>query len=90
MWRQHTLNQTSHFTSYYLKEFNLSLPYGELKFERQTFKILLLLNKDLIRKNHNWRYIKKIGHQNPPKMSSLVSMLSHHIAIESFTHEKTL
>jgi hypothetical protein len=27
-------------------------------------------------------------HQNPSKNSSLVSMLLHHITIESFTHEK--
>jgi len=45
---------------------------------------------DLIRKNHNSRYIKKIGHQNPSKKSSLVSMLLHHITIESFIHFKTL
>jgi hypothetical protein len=31
-------------------------------------------------------YIEKINHQDPSKKSSLVSMLSHHIIIESFTH----
>jgi hypothetical protein len=42
--------------------------------------------KDLIKKNNNSKYIKKFGHQNPFKMSSLVSILLHHITIESFTH----
>jgi hypothetical protein len=30
------------------------------------------------------------GHQNLSKMSSLVSLLSHHITIESLTHYKAL
>jgi hypothetical protein len=44
------------------------------------------LVKELIRKNHNSRYIENFGHQNPSKKSSLVSMLLHHITIDSFTH----
>jgi hypothetical protein len=44
------------------------------------------LVKDLIRKNHNSKYIQNFGHQNLSKKSSLVSMLLHHITIESFTH----
>jgi hypothetical protein len=35
-------------------------------------------------KNHNSRYIEKFGHQNPLKNISLISMLPHHIIIESF------
>ncbi len=42
--------------------------------------------KDLIRKNHNSRYIEKFDHQNLSKKSSLVLMLLHHITIEFFTH----
>jgi hypothetical protein len=44
------------------------------------------LVKDLIRKNHNSRYIENFGHQNPSKKSFLVLMLLHHITIECFTH----
>jgi hypothetical protein len=47
------------------------------------------LVRDLIRKNHNSRYIETFGHQNRSKKSSLVSMLLHHITIDSFTHLKT-
>jgi len=32
------------------------------------------------------KYIKNFEHQNSFKKSSLVSMLSHHITIGSFTH----
>jgi hypothetical protein len=42
--------------------------------------------KDLIRKNHNSRYVENFGHQNFSKKSFLISMLLHHITIESFTH----
>jgi hypothetical protein len=43
--------------------------------------------KDLINlKYHNSKYMEFFCHQNPSKMSSLVSMLLHHITIESFTH----
>jgi hypothetical protein len=35
-------------------------------------------------KNHNSKYIEKIGLQNSLKKSSLVSMLSHNIIVESF------
>jgi hypothetical protein len=38
------------FEIYYIKKFNLSLPYGELKFERCDFKILLSLYKGLNKK----------------------------------------
>jgi len=42
--------------------------------------------KDLIKKNHNSRYIENFDHQNSFKKSSLVLMLLHHITIEFFTH----
>jgi hypothetical protein len=42
--------------------------------------------KDLIKKHHNSNYIEIFYHQNPSKKSSLASMVSHHIAIESFIH----
>jgi hypothetical protein len=42
--------------------------------------------KDFIKKNLNSRYIENFGHQNLSKKSSLVSMLLHHITVESFTH----
>jgi hypothetical protein len=71
---------------YYKKNFNPSLSYGELKFERWVFKLLISLIKHLIIKNHNLKYIEKFNHQNPSKKSSLISMLSHYITIESFTH----
>jgi hypothetical protein len=59
---------------------NFNLKYELLKYYFHSVK-------DLIRKNHNSKYRrKKIGHQNPSKKSSLVSMLLHHITIESFTH----
>jgi hypothetical protein len=45
---------------------------------------------DLIRKNHNSRYIENFGHQNPSKKSSLVSMLLHHITIEYIINLKKL
>jgi hypothetical protein len=46
-------------------------------------KILLLSKKkELIRKNHNSKYIENFDHQNPSKKSSLVSTLPHHITIE--------
>jgi hypothetical protein len=34
--------------------------------------------------------MKIFDHENPSKMSSLVSMLPHHITSESFIHAKTL
>jgi hypothetical protein len=46
------------------------------------------LIKDLLKKNHNSRYIENFDYQNPSKTSSLISMLSHHITIECFTHQK--
>jgi hypothetical protein len=49
-------------------------------------KILFLLNKGLNKKKLYSKYIKNFEHQNSFKKSSLVSMLSHHITIESFTH----
>ncbi len=55
MWKQNALNHTSHFTSYdsklnIKKKFNVSLPYGEFKFETWVSKILLSLNKGLNKK----------------------------------------
>jgi hypothetical protein len=44
--------------------------------------------KDLMGKNHNSRYIENFDYQNPFKKSSLISMLSHCIIIESFTQYK--
>jgi hypothetical protein len=38
------------FEIYYKKIFYPSLPYGELKFEKWAFRILLLLNKWLNKK----------------------------------------
>jgi hypothetical protein len=35
------------FEIYYEKNYNLSLPYGEIKFERWTSKLLLSFNKRL-------------------------------------------
>ncbi len=69
-----------------LKTFQPSLPYGKLKIEIWAFKLLLSLKKGLNGgKNHNSKYIGKFGHQNPFKKSSLISMLPHHIIIESST-----
>jgi hypothetical protein len=42
--------------------------------------------KDLIKKNRNSSYINNFDFQNLSKNSSLVSMLLHHITIESLTH----
>jgi hypothetical protein len=88
---QDTLNHTSHL-NYHLKfiikkNHKPSLPYGEFKFERWVSKLLFLFSKRLNKKeNHNSKYIENFHHQNPFKKSSLISMLYHHITIESFTH----
>jgi len=50
---------------YYIKKFNSSLFYGELKFEIWTFKLLFSLNKKLNNKNHNSKYIENFNDQNP-------------------------
>jgi hypothetical protein len=44
--------------------------------------------KDLMGKNHNSKYIKKFDHRNPPKNSSIISMLPQHIIIEYFNYYK--
>jgi hypothetical protein len=48
-----------------------------------------LLNKRSNKKNHNSRYIKKFGHQNPSKKSSLVSMSPHQKFKDVMKGEKT-
>jgi hypothetical protein len=55
MWKQNTLNHTIHFPSYHLKFIikkiaTFSLPYGELKFEKWTSKLLLSFSKGLNKK----------------------------------------
>jgi hypothetical protein len=57
-----------------------------LNLKDEIFNNYFCYIEDLIKKNHNSRYIENFDRQNPFKKSSLVSMLSHHITIESFIH----
>jgi hypothetical protein len=90
VWKQNTLNHTSHFTSYHLKFIikkiaTLVYLMENLNLKDEVLNYYFHLVKDLIRKNHNSRYIENFGHQKPSKKSS-VSMLFRHITIESCTH----
>jgi hypothetical protein len=87
VWRQHTLNDTSHFTICHSKFVikNIStLVYLEenLNLKNELLKYYFCEIKDFIIKNHIWRYIENFGHQNPSKKPSLLSMLPHHITID--------
>jgi len=55
----------------------------KLKYELLNYYFCI---KDLIKKNRNSSYINNFDFQNLSKNSSLVSMLLHHITIESLTH----
>jgi hypothetical protein len=86
-----TLNHTSHFASYHLKfviKKIATLVYlmDNLNLKDELLNYYFHSIKDLIRKNHNSRYIKTFGHQNLSKKSSLLSMLLHHITLSPFTH----
>jgi hypothetical protein len=91
MQKQNTLNHINHFTSYNYKFIinvfsTLNYIMENLNLKDEFLNYYFCWIKDLIRKNHNSSYIDNFDHQNPSKNSSLISMLSHHITIESFTH----
>jgi len=89
------LNHTSHFTSFQLKFIVKNIATLVYLMENINLKNELLNYyfhsiKDSIKKTIIQATWKILVTKTLPKMSSLVSLLLHHITIESFTHYNTL